>query len=384
MKTALLLATLLVTVAACMPRNEAGVPSTPPAPAKVADLHTSQNSLDWAGAYEGVLPCADCPGIETRLTLNRDGGFELSSLYIGRQKAPLLARGQFSWSAAGNAVTLDAKGSGQRFAVGEARLSLLNLDGSPDGAQSPNRVLKKVVTPAAAPAGAAVAQTLAAHRWTVQSATDGRGRRIDAASPAPGRAIVFGFTEARLNVQGGCNPLLGSYRIDAQGQLIVGRLASTMMACEGPGMQADAAVSALLAQPLKLDLTPGAQPGLRLVSAANETWVLSGQLTPEARYGAPTLIFLEVAPQPVACNKPPLGNTTCPQVRERRFDAQGLVVLPHGEWRPLYEPIEGFTPRAGERNVLRIKRFLRSAPPADASTNVYVLDLVVESETVAR
>ena len=235
-----------------------------------------------------------------------------------------------------------------------------------------------------APAGAAVGQTLAAHRWTVQSATDGQGRRIDAVAPAPGRAIVLGFTDTRLNVQGGCNPMMGRYQIDAQGQLVVGRMASTLMACEGPGAQADAALSALLAQPLKIDLTAGAQPSLRLVSAANETWVLSGQLTPEARYGAPTLIFLEVAPQPVACNKPPIGNTMCPQVRERRFDAQGLVVLPHGEWRPLYEPIEGFTARPGERNVLRIKRFTPSAPPADASTNVYVLDLVVESETVPR
>ena len=235
-----------------------------------------------------------------------------------------------------------------------------------------------------APADGAMAQVLTAHRWSVQSATDGQGRPIDAVSPAPDRAIVFGFTGARLNIQGGCNPMTGSYRIDAQGQLIVGRMASTMMACEGPAMQADAALSALLAQPLKIDLTPGAQPALRLVSAANETLLLSGRLTPEARYGAPTLIFLEVAPQPVACNKPPIGNTACPQVRQRRFDAQGLAVLPHGEWRPLYEPIEGFTPRPGERNVLRIKRFTRSAPPADASTNVYVLDLVVESETVPR
>ena len=34
--------------------------------------HNSRNSLDWAGIYEGVLPCADCPGIQTRLTLSRD------------------------------------------------------------------------------------------------------------------------------------------------------------------------------------------------------------------------------------------------------------------------------------------------------------------------
>ena len=31
--------------------------------------HNSRNALDWAGTYEGVLPCADCPGIQTRLSL---------------------------------------------------------------------------------------------------------------------------------------------------------------------------------------------------------------------------------------------------------------------------------------------------------------------------
>lgn len=377
MKTVVsILAVLLVTVSACMPRNEAAV--------KPPDMHTSRTSLDWAGTYEGVLPCAGCPGIETRLTLARDGAFEISTRYLDRQQAPLLTRGQFSWNPAGSAITLDAKGGGQQFQVGEGRLVLLNRDGTADATASANRVLKLVAANTPAPAGAAMAQALAAHRWTLQSAADAQGRRIDALAPAPDRAVVFGFTDSRVNIRGGCNPMMGSYRIDAQGQLVFGRMASTMMACEGPAMQTDTALAALLAQPLKVDLTPGAEPGLRLVSAANETLVLRGQMTPEARYGAPTLIFLEVAPQPVACSKPPMGNTMCPQVRDRRYDAQGLVVLPHGAWRPLYEPIEGFTPRPGERNVLRLKRFTRSAPPADASSNVYVLDLVVESETVPR
>jgi hypothetical protein len=34
--------------------------------------------------------------------------------------------------------------------------------------------------------------------------------------------------------------------------------------------------------------------------------------------------------------------------------------------------------------VLRINRYTRSQPPADASRYVYVLDLVVESETVKQ
>ena len=38
----------------------------------------------------------------------------------------------------------------------------------------------------------------------------------------------------------------------------------------------------------------------------------------------------------------------------------------------------------GVRNVLRIDRYQRQNVPADASRYLYVLDLVVESETVSK
>jgi uncharacterized lipoprotein NlpE involved in copper resistance len=65
---------------ACAPRADAPAAKTP-------DMHNSRNSLDWAGSYEGVLPCADCPGIKTRLVLSPDGQFELSTQYMDRQPA---------------------------------------------------------------------------------------------------------------------------------------------------------------------------------------------------------------------------------------------------------------------------------------------------------
>ena len=34
--------------------------------------HNSQNSLDWEGVYKGILPCADCDGIETEIVINSD------------------------------------------------------------------------------------------------------------------------------------------------------------------------------------------------------------------------------------------------------------------------------------------------------------------------
>ena len=106
--------------------------------------HNSRNALDWAGTYEGITPCADCPGIRTRLTLQADGRFELSTQYLERQVAPQTIRGSFSWNAAGNTVTLEGDGRGQQFRVGEGRLLQLDRDGSAPPWNTPNRVLTRL------------------------------------------------------------------------------------------------------------------------------------------------------------------------------------------------------------------------------------------------
>jgi uncharacterized lipoprotein NlpE involved in copper resistance len=108
------------------------------------DVHNSRGALDWAGTYEGVLPCADCPGIKTRLVLHGDGRFDLSTQYLDRQITPLEASGRFSWNSAGSGIILDAAGAGQQYLVGEGRLRQLNRDGSAPPWNAPNRVLMQV------------------------------------------------------------------------------------------------------------------------------------------------------------------------------------------------------------------------------------------------
>jgi heat shock protein HslJ len=369
----LLLLALSLALTACTHRQATdGAPSSPD------PAHGSRNSLDWAGTYEGVLPCADCPGIQTRLTLNRDETYELGTLRLGRDSAPRVVRGRFTWKANGNAITLESGHGGQQFAVGEGRLALLEAGVVPSWPQPAQRVLQRV---AAAPAPG-LQRTLESHRWTLTSATGGQGQRIDGLPAGAGRPIVFGFAEGRVNIEGGCNRLFGGYRIDGNNRLVTSRMASTMMACEPAAMKVDTTLSELLAAPAKIELVPGAEPLMKLVTPANATLSFKGQMTPEARYGPPTRIFLEVAAQTVACTQPITGATTCLQVRERRYDAQGLVVGTPGEWKPFYDPIEGYTHQPGVRNVLRLKRFDRGAA-AGGSAFVYVLDLVVESEVVA-
>jgi heat shock protein HslJ len=346
-----------------------------PEATKPVDMHTSKISLDWAGIYEGTLPCADCPGITIRLTLNRDGTYERVMQYQERLGAGGTVRGRFTWQASGNAITLDERGGGQQYSVGEGRLTLLNRDGSGEGTPT---VLTLV---SHAPTGDDLARRFERYRWTLESAMDSKNRPIDML-PGKDRPVVLSFSGSRLNIQGPCNRIIGGYQINASGQLVVRGGGSTMMACDPALMKADAALSGILANPLNVKIDNAPSPRLRLRSESNGTLTFVGQATPEALYGPGITMFLEVSPQQVACDHPPASQTRCLQVRERHFDEHGLPVGTPEEWRPFHESIEGYTHQEGVRNVLRLKRFDRNPAPAGASPNLYVLDLIVESEMV--
>lgn len=382
----LILSLLAVVLAGCQPDKSADAPAVqPPEPvtAPVIDMHTSRIALDWAGLYEGLLACPDCAGIHARLTLEPDGRFEIVTRRLVRDAEPSSAQGQFEWEPGDNAIALDADGDGQRFAVGEGRLVLL------DAGQA---------QPAWGRADATLAQSshawrdtrqdlgdmLVDHRWMLVDATDAANRRIDALFPDAERSFVFHFADSRLHAQGGCNGLRGAYAIDADGMLEVTGRMSTMMACEAPLMEADAALSALLAEPLEMVLIRGLEPRLVLLTTDGDALVLTGELTPEARFGAPTTVFLEVAAQTVECEAALLEDGRCLQVREISFDEQGLRVGTPGEWQALTTTIEGYQHQTGIRNVLRLKRFDPPAGPDMPQGPIHVLDLVVESEVVPQ
>ncbi|MDG1276274.1 MAG: copper resistance protein NlpE [Algoriphagus sp.] len=98
---------------------------------KKPDSHNSMNSLDWNGTYKGTLPCANCEGIETILTLNPDQTYLLFTDYLGRNDAlEEEKRGSFSWNEAGSIITLTNVTSGpNQYKVGENRIWHLDING---------------------------------------------------------------------------------------------------------------------------------------------------------------------------------------------------------------------------------------------------------------
>ena len=181
------------------------------------DAHSSRNSLDWAGTYSGVLPCADCPGIETTITLHADGRYERKLDYLERSVEPWVDSGSFSWNAAGSAVTLrEPGGAGQHFMVGENTLRQLDLDGNPiAGALAGHYVLHKHLRDPA----------IEDRTWRL---TELRGQPVARA----GAFLVLDAEQALASGNASCNSFSGAYAIKSGNRISFDEnMAVTMMAC---------------------------------------------------------------------------------------------------------------------------------------------------------
>lgn len=250
---------------------------------------------------------------------------------------------------------------------------------------TPSAQTAPAATATTAPSATAVidAKTLGGYHWQLYQAVDAQGQRIDALLVRPDAPVQLDFRDDRIGVSNTCNRMGGQYAFEGT-TMTVGDLASTLMACSDPKLMAlDQAVGQRLKGKQTAALRSGDTPTLTLTSSAGDVLTFRGEPTAETRYGGPgETAFFEVAAQRKPCSHPLIPNMQCLQVRELHYDAQGLKTGTPGEWQPLYQDIEGFQHEDGVRNVVRVKRYTVKNPPADASSVAYVLDMVVESETV--
>ena len=232
-------------------------------------------------------------------------------------------------------------------------------------------------TPAASDANA----ELGRYHWRLQDATDANGKRIDALFVQADKPLQLDFADGHIAVANACNRMGGGYSLEGESLTIV-RMASTMMACADPKLMAlDGEIGKRLEGASKLTLLTGDTPTLTLANGAGDTLVFAGEPTADTHYGGPgERMFLEVAAHAKPCSHPLIPDMQCLQVREVKYDDQGLKVGTPGEFGNFYDSIDGYTHEDGVRNVLRVERYTIENPPADGSRYAYVLDMVVESE----
>lgn len=182
------------------------------------DRHTSRNSLDWAGTYQGVLPCADCEGIETTLRLTPDGRYALTSRYLGGPGPALSDAGAFEWRG-GGVIALQGSGAPRSYRVEEDRLRQLDTRGRPvEGALADRYVLRKV------------ARSTASLENTYWKLLDAGGTVARASDNQQEPHFILHPADHRVSGSGGCNRLTGGYETSGD-RLAFGAIASTMRAC---------------------------------------------------------------------------------------------------------------------------------------------------------
>ena len=270
----------------------------------------------------------------------------------------------------------------KRFALLTLALALAACTRSPQEASTSPATGNPTATTPAADAAALDTAFLGGHHWALDTAVDANGQRIDALLAHADKPVRLDFSQGRVAVSNTCNRMSGRYTVEGA-KLTIGDMASTMMACADQTLMAlDRAVGERLRGTQTAALQGGASPTLKLTNAGGDVLTFRGEPTAQARFGGPgETVFLEIAPNAKPCTHPDVPNRQCLQVREVHFDEKGIRTGAPAQWQPLYQDIEGFEHVEGERNVVRVKRFVSGNRP-EGEQVAYVLDMVVESEVM--
>jgi uncharacterized lipoprotein NlpE involved in copper resistance len=120
--------------------------NVPPFADSVGAEGTASTALDFAGSYNGVLPCADCDGIATTLSINANNSFTKTNRYLGKGDGkPFEVSGTWSW-VNGNIIKLnEVTDAPNRYFVSENKVIQLDMEGNRIGGNLAEKyILNKV------------------------------------------------------------------------------------------------------------------------------------------------------------------------------------------------------------------------------------------------
>lgn len=177
----------------------------------------SQNSLDWNGIYQGILPCADCEGIKTQIRLNLDNTFILRTKYLGKKDTIIFETGIFKWDKKGAKITLNANNNNQ-YLVGENVLFKLDLNGEKiTSSLSDNYILPKID----------YSNKILETQWNL---VEFENQKIENSKAH----IILKGEQMKVIGNGGCNAFIGKIELFEKNNnsIELDKISSTKMACK--------------------------------------------------------------------------------------------------------------------------------------------------------
>lgn len=184
----------------------------------------SRNSVDWDGVYRGVLPCADCEGIQTEIILNQDLTYILKTKYLSKGDSVYQEKGSFTWNEEGSKISLGGlsdPNQANSYLVGENRLFRLDAAGNRiEGALREAYILEKQEI-----------RSIEDKYWALVSL---KGEKVVKSENQEREAhFILDSKARRISGNGGCNIFNGSYYLEEGNKLSFSPLATTRMACFG-------------------------------------------------------------------------------------------------------------------------------------------------------
>ena len=213
-------------------------------------------------------------------------------------------------------------------------------------------------------------KTLTAYTWSLDTGTT--------------KPMQLNFhQDGRLSISTSCNSISTAWTV-ANNELTTGNSMMTQMACPPAAMQQEQLAIQLFDKQkasFVLDAHNPQQPTLTFMDQTGKRYTFQGKMTPETKYqGQGETIFLEVSPETKSCTG--VAPQTCLQVREIKYNEQGLKTYQAQNWSLFYDTIEGYQHTSKERQVIRVKRYTLKNPAADQSKYAYVHDMTIEREAV--
>jgi len=196
-------------------------------------------------SFAGILPCADCPGIQYQLNLLADHTF-VSKMTYEERNASSVEQGRWRLTDDGKTIVLQGSGGGapEKFALrGADTLRMLGRDGQEIESKLNYDLQRAPKFMAIDLRETTSSSALGNTYWKLVHLGDAP---VNAASANQEPHIVLDSQTHRVSGSGGCNRVSGSYQL-AGDQLSFGQMVGTMMAC-AHGMDTERAFLNVLGQ----------------------------------------------------------------------------------------------------------------------------------------
>ncbi|WP_298531185.1 copper resistance protein NlpE N-terminal domain-containing protein [uncultured Algibacter sp.] len=184
------------------------------------DGHSSQNTLDWEGVYKGTIPCADCEGIKTSITLLEGNKYVRIMEYLEKPDSSFKDNGAFVWDEGGAVIIIDEGNAKQSYKVGENVLIYLDKAGNQiEGDLAVKYRLMKNLSDS----------NLENKKWVL---TELMGKEVKSSKDGKPAFVMFESKETRMSGNNSCNLFSGGYSLKSGGRIEVGQMMNTLMACD--------------------------------------------------------------------------------------------------------------------------------------------------------